>query len=96
MRIFSSEYEDNKYEVNLFNVKSLKRFLMAQMYDSRQHHNQFRMFNDKDSIEIYTSPSDEMIDLINKENIINNLSGVKYEIYRKYLSEFNDYYLRIR
>ncbi len=91
-RIFDKDYVDNDYEVDLFNVSNKKRYLMAQSNNDRQIHNQFRIFNEDYSIDIYSKPSNDMPDIINKENIINNIDEKKYTKYFNYLKKYNNFY----
>ena len=91
-RIFDQNYTDNDYEINLLNITEKNRYLMAQSNNDRQHHNQTRLFNDKESIDIYTQPSNEMPDIIDNKNIINDLSKEKYDKYSNYVKNFNIFY----
>tara|TARA_Y100000590_G_C15748081_1_gene1023041 strand:+ start:7242 stop:8591 length:1350 start_codon:yes stop_codon:yes gene_type:complete len=90
LSIFDNEYEDNDYEINLMNVKKKDRFLLAQMFDSRQDHNQFRMFNENDSINFFMKPSDIVKDIISKNEIMNDIDDYKYSQYIDYVSGLNN------
>ena len=90
--VFDKDYIDNDYEIDLFNISKKKRYLMAQSNNVRQIHNQFRIFNEDYSIDIYSKPSNDMPDIINKENIINNIDEKKYIKYFNYLKEYNNFY----
>ena len=61
------------------NLSQKDRFLCAQMFDSRQDHNQFRMFN-KESINFFMEPSDKIEDIISKKEIINNLDDSHIQV----------------
>ena len=96
MTTVDKKYKENEYEINLMKVKNKNRFLFAQMYDSRQHHNQFRMFNKNGTINFFMKPSDSIKDTILREEIINDINDNEYSKYKKYISGMNTQILEQR